>query len=48
MSDIRYCYYPQTRAPPESVDEVVAAFRVNEDTIPTVEGNNGRRVGEFP
>lgn len=41
MSDIRYCYYPRTRAPPEFVDEVVAAFRANEDAISTVDDDNG-------
>lgn len=41
MSDIRYCYYPRTRAPPDFVEEVVAAFRANEDDISTVESDNG-------
>jgi hypothetical protein len=41
MSDIRYCYYPRTRAPPEFVDEVVAAVRANEDAISTVDDDNG-------
>ena len=40
MSDIRYCYYPRTRALPEFVDEVVAAFRANEDTISSVDDDN--------
>lgn len=41
MSDVRYCYYPRTRAPPEFVEEVVAAFRASEDEISTVEDDNG-------
>ena len=41
MSDICYCYYPRTRAPPEFIDEVVAAFRANEDAISTVDDDNG-------
>ncbi|MDB9254108.1 hypothetical protein [Halorubrum ezzemoulense] len=41
MSDIRYCYYPRTRAPPEFVDEVVAAFQANGDAISTVDDDNG-------
>lgn len=40
MSDIRYCYYPRTRAPPEFVDEVVAAFQANGDAISTVDDDN--------
>ena len=43
MSDIRYCYYPRTRAPPEFVNKVVAAFRANEDAISTVDDDNGLR-----
>ncbi|EMA64674.1 hypothetical protein [Halorubrum lipolyticum] len=41
MSDIRYCYYPRTRAPPDFVEEVVTAFQANEDAISTVESDNG-------
>lgn len=41
MSDVRYCYYPRTRAPPEFVEEVVAAFRASEGEISTVEDDNG-------
>jgi len=41
MSDIRYCYYPRTRAPPDFVDKVVSAFRRNEETISTAESDNG-------
>lgn len=41
MSDIRYRYYPQIRARPDFVNEVVAAFRTSEDGISTVEDDNG-------
>ena len=41
MSDIRYRYYPQIRARPDFVNEVVAAFRTSEDAISTVEDDNG-------
>lgn len=46
MSDIRYCYYPRTRAPPDFVEKVVSAFRANEGTISTAESDNGLKSDE--